>query len=59
MKLPESPKFLLTQGKHEETLDCLKFIYKWNNKTDAKFPVRLIDHIYSEENDNFCTIIRK
>lgn len=38
-KLPESPKFLLTQGKHDEALDCLRFIYRLNNKSDEKFPV--------------------
>jgi len=42
MKMPESPKFLLAQGKHDETLDCMKFIYKWNNKSYDKFPVSLI-----------------
>lgn len=39
MKLPESPKFLLSQGKYDETLDCLKFVYRWNYKTDTGFPV--------------------
>lgn len=39
MRLPESPKFLLSQGKHDETIDCLKFVHRWNNKTDVKFPV--------------------
>lgn len=43
MKLPESPKFLLTQGKHDETLDCLRFVYRWNNKSDDKFPVSLTE----------------
>lgn len=39
IKLPESPKFLLSQGKYDETLDCLKFVYRWNYKTDTGFPV--------------------
>lgn len=42
MKLPESPKFLLSQGRHDETLNCLNFVYKWNNKTDTKFPVNCL-----------------
>ena len=40
-KLPESPKFLLTKGKHDETINCLKYVYRWNNKTDDEFPVSL------------------
>lgn len=43
MGLPESPKFLLTQGKHDETIDCLKFVHRWNNKSDGIFPVSPID----------------
>uniref|UniRef100_A0A2H8TZZ2 Synaptic vesicle glycoprotein 2A n=1 Tax=Melanaphis sacchari TaxID=742174 RepID=A0A2H8TZZ2_9HEMI len=39
VRLPESPKFLLSKGKHDETIDCLKFVYKWNNKTIDDFPV--------------------
>lgn len=42
MQLPESPKFLLAQGKHRETIDCLKFVYRWNNKSCNKFPVSQI-----------------
>jgi len=38
VQLPESPKFLLAKGKHDETMDCLKFVYRWNNKTDDEFP---------------------
>lgn len=43
MRLPESPKFLLNQGKHDETIDCLKFVHRWNNKSDGVFPVSPID----------------
>lgn len=39
IKLPESPTFLLSQGKHDKTLDCLKFVYRWNNKSYDEFPV--------------------
>lgn len=39
MRLPESPKFLHGQGKHDETIDCLKFVHRWNNRSDVKFPV--------------------
>lgn len=39
MKLPESPKFLLSKGRYNETMDCLKFVYRWNNTSDEKFPV--------------------
>lgn len=38
-KMPESPKFLLAQGNHDKTIDCLKTMYRWNNKSDDKFPV--------------------
>lgn len=41
MRLPESPKFLLAKGRYNETIDCLKFVYRWNNKSDEKFPVSL------------------
>jgi len=40
-KLPESPKFLLAKGKHDETINCLKYVYGWNNKTDDDFPASL------------------
>ncbi|VVC36128.1 Major facilitator superfamily,Major facilitator superfamily domain,Major facilitator, sugar transporter- [Cinara cedri] len=40
MKFPETPKFLLVMGKHDETIACLKFIYRLNNNgSDDKFPV--------------------
>uniref|UniRef100_A0A2H8TZE7 Synaptic vesicle glycoprotein 2B n=1 Tax=Melanaphis sacchari TaxID=742174 RepID=A0A2H8TZE7_9HEMI len=55
-KLPESPKFLLAKGKHDETIDCLKFVYRWNNKTDDNFPVTsltLPDYIYEQSNKSF------
>ncbi|XP_025423753.1 synaptic vesicle glycoprotein 2C-like isoform X2 [Sipha flava] len=42
MKLPESPKFLLAKGKYNETIECLKFVHRWNNNTDVKFPVTSI-----------------
>lgn len=54
LKLPESPKFLLSQGKHNETIDCLKFVYRWNNNdSDDKFPVSLSNHLSSGENSTF------
>lgn len=49
MQLPESPKFLLAQGKHRETIDCLKFVYKWNNKSCDKFPVSQIQQNFSNK----------
>ncbi|KAE9527698.1 hypothetical protein AGLY_012771 [Aphis glycines] len=61
-KLPESPKFLLAKGKHDETIDCLKFVYRWNNKTDDDFPasssivvtsLTLPDQIYEKNNSFF------
>lgn len=39
--LPESPKFLLAQGKHDEALKILQLIYRWNRKSDA-YPVTQI-----------------
>lgn len=41
MKMPESPKFLLAQGKHKETINCLKFVHRWNSNSNDKFPVSL------------------
>lgn len=39
-KLPESPKFLLSQGKPDETLDILKSVFALNkNKRKESFPV--------------------
>ena len=32
LNLPESPKFLLVQGKHEETLEILKEMYRINHR---------------------------
>lgn len=38
---PESPKFLLSQGRQEETLEILKTIYSKNKgKSRDKYPVR-------------------
>ncbi|VVC44488.1 Hypothetical protein CINCED_3A025275 [Cinara cedri] len=55
MMLPESPKFLIAQGKHDETLDCLKFVYRWNNKKDTEFPVTsvIIPDFIDKQNNNF------
>lgn len=40
IKMPESPKFLLNKGKHDETIECLKVVYSWNNnKGLGEFPV--------------------
>lgn len=47
MKFPESPKFLLAQGRYDETLDCLKFVYKWNNTSNDKFPASIIHEPHS------------
>lgn len=46
MRMPESPKFLLAKGRYNETMDCLKFVYRWNNKYDDKFPVRKIPRFF-------------
>ncbi|XP_022182076.1 synaptic vesicle glycoprotein 2B-like isoform X1 [Myzus persicae] len=42
MKMPESPKFLLAQGKHKETINALKFVHRWNSNLNDKFPVTSI-----------------
>ncbi|XP_055587218.1 synaptic vesicle glycoprotein 2C-like [Uranotaenia lowii] len=36
---PESPKFLLSQGKPEEALEVLRWIYRKNKRTKDPFPV--------------------
>lgn len=39
-KLPESPKFVLNEGKEEETLDILKTVYSINKRCPKdEFPV--------------------
>ncbi|XP_014272094.1 synaptic vesicle glycoprotein 2B [Halyomorpha halys] len=39
-KLPETPKFLYTAGKHEEALEVIKSIYAVNQKKNkAEFPI--------------------
>ncbi|XP_015377743.1 PREDICTED: synaptic vesicle glycoprotein 2B-like, partial [Diuraphis noxia] len=55
VRLPESPKFLLAKGKHDETIDCLKFVYKWNNKTKDKFPVTslILPDCINEQSNGF------
>lgn len=55
MRLPESPKFLLAKGKYNETIECLKFVHRWNNNADVKFPVSLNKPIWTEINTNVCT----
>lgn len=50
-KFPESPKFLLAQGKHDEIIDCLKFVYRLNNKSDDKFPASIIYERYNRPNE--------
>lgn len=40
--LPESPKFLLAHGKHEEALKILSNIYRRNKGTDSAYPVNNI-----------------
>jgi len=47
--LPESPKFLLSQGKHEEALAIFKYIYHVNTGNDAEdFPVK---HLIFEQEE--------
>lgn len=40
--LPESPKFLLAQERHDEALKILEGIYRRNKKTSSSFPVHTI-----------------
>lgn len=44
--LPESPKFLLAQEKHDEALKILSNIYRRNKKADSIYPV---DKIWLDE----------
>lgn len=41
--LPESPKFLLAQEKHDEALQILQEIYRRNRKSDSVYPVHAIN----------------
>lgn len=44
---PESPKFLVSQGRHEEALEVLKIMYLGNHgKSSGDFPVRLFTLFY-------------
>lgn len=38
-RLPETPKFLLSQRKRDETMKVLKTIFTINNRNEAEFPV--------------------
>lgn len=41
--MPESPKFLLVKGKHDEALQVLQTIFKYNtNRSPDEFPVKKI-----------------
>lgn len=41
--LPESPKFLMSQGRNEEAMIVFQMIYRWNtNNSAADFPVSSI-----------------
>lgn len=41
--MPESPKFLLIKGKHDEALNVLRTIYRHNSgKKQPEFPVKKI-----------------
>ncbi|CRK87479.1 CLUMA_CG001280, isoform A [Clunio marinus] len=54
--LPESPKFLLAQEKHEEALKILREVYHRNKKTDRAYPVTTIalnELITRREYENF------
>lgn len=52
--LPESPKYLLTQGKHDEVLDILRKMYRINTGKDPmQYPV---SDIIWEESDDFKEI---
>ncbi|XP_025413829.1 synaptic vesicle glycoprotein 2A-like isoform X2 [Sipha flava] len=57
-RMPESPKFLLAKGKHDEAIDCLRTMYRWNNKSDDKFPVTCLlqtmpNHVIDKAKSNF------
>lgn len=44
--LPESPKFLLAQGRHDDALEILQDIYRRNRKRVSAYP---INHIILDE----------
>lgn len=53
--LPESPKFLLAQGKHSEAIIILKGIYQQRKKPGSVFPVQKIvlnELIAKKENED-------
>ena len=57
--VPESPRWLLTQGKHDEALEVLRAAATRNRKNPLKvFPPGTIILIEEEENHNLCTLFR-
>lgn len=55
--LPESPKFLLSQHKHDEALEIIAKVHAWNKKSED-FPILKIDineQLSSEATKSFCT----
>lgn len=39
--MPESPKFLMTQGKNNEALEVFRTVHRINSGTNACYPVSI------------------
>lgn len=58
--MPESPKFLLSQGKHEKSLELLKMIHTKNTgNTDLKIKGLLLDDVKTENNETIIETIKQ
>ncbi|XP_013176664.1 PREDICTED: synaptic vesicle glycoprotein 2C-like [Papilio xuthus] len=58
---PESPKYLLSQGRYDETLELLKIIYSKNKKKSPdEFPIKSlkIDETVQKEKIRFLTSLK-
>ena len=49
--MPESPKFLLTKKRYDETRDAINYIARWNHQKEfkGKFDREILDELENAE----------